>query len=218
MRKYRPTTVAGAAAAAALSAGLLLGVPLPAAAHDGLVSTQPAVESTISASPEEVSLTFSGELNTDPGSSVIEVIGPDGQNAAIDTPVASGVTIVQPLAPAPAGGTFTVRWKVVSSDGHPISGEFTYTVTAADAIQAPSAESAQTPTPSPSPTPSPTESTGSGSHGEPTGGGAALPVMAVVSGVLIVGGALFVVLMLGRERRRRDASDRAREGANSDEP
>ena len=43
-----------------------------------------------------------------------------------------------------------------------------------------------------------------GGHGEPTGGGDLAPALAGFAGAIVLGGAVIVVAMLGRERRRRD--------------
>ena len=45
-----------------LGAGLTLAVATPAQAHDELVSSYPEADSTITGSPAEITLSFSGEL------------------------------------------------------------------------------------------------------------------------------------------------------------
>jgi hypothetical protein len=98
---------------------------------------------------------------------------------------------------------FTVRWRVVSSDGHPISNEYQYTVEAITVpTSTPTPEATEEQTPAPSAT---TPATTFGEmHNGPSGGGELLPVLAVVSGVIVLGGTLLVVLMVARKRRRRD--------------
>lgn len=194
-----------------LSGGVVLGTAAPAVAHDALVSSYPGADATVSGSPAEITLSFSGQLLTDGNSAVIEVIDPDGQNIAIDAPAVTDTTVTQHLTPDSPDGVFTVRWKVASSDGHPISGEYSYTV-------APLAADPTTPTPTvtatpaPTPTPSATEAATSGTtdiHGTPVGGGAVFPVLAVVIGVGVVGAALIITLMAGRDRRARDRAEAA---------
>ena len=194
-----------------LTGGLLVGTAVPAAAHDQLVSSSPEGGSTVGVVPEEISLTFSGDLITDSSAVIIEVVAPDGQNIASGDPVINGVTVTQPVLPVQVG-VFTVRWRVVSSDGHPISGEYSYTVesmTIATSTPTPVATSERTPIPAPTST----ESTSNPGHGEPSGGGALLPVLAVASGVMVLGAVLVVVLMVAGERRRRDKTAAAGEGA-----
>lgn len=54
------------------------------------------------------------------------------------------------------------------------------------------------------PSPTSTDTAGTAGHGEPSGGGMLLPILALVSGVIVLGGAVVIVLMVGRERSRRD--------------
>ncbi|GAA1938425.1 hypothetical protein GCM10009775_33210 [Microbacterium aoyamense] len=193
-----------------LGASFALATAAPADAHDELVSTFPTADSTVDSSPAEITLTFSAALNSDPATMVIEVIGPDGANYTTDPPsVDDEIFVTQHLLDEAPNGLFTVRWKVVSSDGHPISGEYSYTVAATIApAPAPTEGVAETATPEPSVAVN--NDTGAEGHGESTGGGALLPVLAVVTGALILGGGAIIVLMVGRERRRRD-----REGAQT---
>ncbi|MGC5173014.1 copper resistance CopC family protein [Microbacterium sp. DT81.1] len=192
-----------------LGAGLTLAVATPAQAHDELVSSYPEAGSTITGSPAEITLSFSGELIAGMQSAAVEVIAPDGQNIATDAPSEVGTSITQHLAPNPPAGLFTVRWKVVSSDGHPISGEYTYTVAPTDAVpSSPAATPSTAPqTPAPTATEAPADN---GYGGETSGGGDTFAILAVVGGVVVLGGALVIVLMVGRERRRRDRADAAR--------
>lgn len=194
-----------------LGAGLTLAVAAPAQAHDELVSSYPQADSTITSSPAEITLSFSGELIAGMQSAAVEVIAPDGQNIATDAPSENGTSITQHLTPDPPAGMFTVRWKVVSSDGHPISGEYTYTVAPTAAVPSSPAATPSTAPQTPQPSPTATEtSADNGYGGETSGGGDAFPIVAVVGGVIILGGALVIVLMVGRERRRRDRADAAR--------
>ncbi|WP_019178970.1 copper resistance CopC family protein [Microbacterium yannicii] len=175
----------------------------PAAAHDEFLSSTPEAGDTLPAAPTELTLAFSGELNSDPASAVIEVIGTDGRNIATDPPAIAGTNLTQPVRQDTPAGPFTVRWKVVSSDGHPISGEFGYTVQAAPAaVETPTPEATPEQTAEPAPTHSDTP--GTGGRGVPTEAGALLPIVAVISGVVVLGGLVIVVLFMARERRRRD--------------
>ena len=200
----RPHRNLRASLVTAITAGVLLFIaPTSAAAHDEFLSSYPEAGSTIGTSPTEITLSFSGELLTDSGSAVIEVLDAEGQNIAIDPPVIATVTATQNVSPDPSAGLFTVRWKVVSSDGHPISGEFNYTVEALTIGPTPGATA--TPTTSATPTQiTETETAETGGRGQTTGGGEFLPVAAVLTGVGVVGATVIIVLMMGRERRRRD--------------
>ena len=112
----------------AILAAALLGAVAPASAHDAAVSTSPATGVTLAAPPEQVSVTFNKNplvlgsqflVNDDAGTN-----WSDGGVEIVDN-VAS-----QKLKSGAPAGTYTVLWRVVSSDSHPIEGSFTFTATA----------------------------------------------------------------------------------------
>ena len=137
---------------AALGAGLALAlVAVPASAHDELTSSNPTDGAALAQPPSAVVLTFE-EPPVELGLQVV-VTGPDGQVSS-SAPRIDGddvVTEVQPGAPA---GRYTVEWRVTSDDGHPVSGTFAFTATAAAAGATPSAVAASA-TPSTAPTDAP---------------------------------------------------------------
>ena len=127
--------------------GLVLGVAVastasPAFAHDELVASDPAADSTVAQLPEEVALTFSGVLIDEPGVNVVSVTDAAGTELADGAPTLDGTKITQTLS-GDSQGPMTVTWRVVSSDGHPVSGEFSFV--AGDAAAAPSAPAATAP-------------------------------------------------------------------------
>ncbi|WP_336648336.1 copper resistance CopC family protein [Microbacterium sp. MMO-10] len=201
------------AATAALSTGVLLSSAGPAAAHDGLDSTVPAADSTVTVAPTSVTLNFTGQPQTLEGTALVEVITAGGENLADGAPSIDGGTVTQPLRSAPVSGVVTVRWRIVGTDGHPISDSFTYTVRPLAPAMAP----APTPTSIPSPEPSPTETVAavtasSGERNDPTRDLGLVAVLAVTGGVFILGAGVVGVLLVRRDRLRRDAdAEHARE-------
>ena len=112
----------------AAALGLALGIAAPASAHDSIVGTVPASGSTVSVDPRTVSLTFSKPLLTLGG-------GTNGFAVVVTDPAGrfqeSGcMTIADTVASTKVAlggaGTYTVVWQVVSSDGHPTSGTYTF--------------------------------------------------------------------------------------------
>ena len=170
-------------ALAALGAAAVLGCSslllAPAAwAHDSLVSSTPGDGTTVTNAPESVSLGFSSaplQLGAQ-----VQVTGPDGAVVTDGEPVVAGNDVVQGLADERPAGTYTVDWRVTSSDGHPIQGTVTFTAegavgasaapsTAATSAPSSSAEPSATAeaTATPSTTPASAESdSGSGISGE----------------------------------------------------
>lgn len=112
---------------AALVASLVLAaVPAVASAHVHLVSTSPESRASLDDAPDEVTLTFDGEL--DPAASGFTVHGPDGEQVGggeVDLDVADrnvlrgAVTITEP-------GVYSVEWAVLGTDGHQITGSFSF--------------------------------------------------------------------------------------------
>lgn len=125
MRTIRPLLAAVVAALAFASA--LLFSAAPASAHDVAESTAPANGASVAEVPASVSITF----NNRPlaiGSGVTVTAG--GENWA-DGPVEIiDNQAVQKLREGAPAGEYTVVWRVVSSDSHPIEGTFTFTATA----------------------------------------------------------------------------------------
>jgi methionine-rich copper-binding protein CopC len=112
-------------------AAAVLSAAAPASAHDAAESSSPAQGATVATPPEKVSVTF----NKDPLAlgSQIQVKDAAGVNwAEGPVEIVDNVASQKLRAGAPAG-KFTVVWRVVSSDSHPIEGTFSFTATAAAA-------------------------------------------------------------------------------------
>lgn len=121
-RRRWPVALMGALVALALTAPA-------AAAHTELVSSSPADGAILQTAPTTVVLTLN-EAAVALGTRVI-VTGPAGE-VQTGKPRLVERTVAQNLQPGSPAGRYTVRWRVVSDDGHPVSGSFVFTV-AADA-------------------------------------------------------------------------------------
>lgn len=121
-RSQAPAGVAGLAIAVAL----VFGVAAPASAHDELASSNPAASEKLATAPDAVSLTFSGEVMTT-GAAVI-VVDSDGKDWVAGEPEIVDTTVTATLEPGMPEAGYEIRWRVVSSDGHPISGLVPFTV------------------------------------------------------------------------------------------
>lgn len=118
----------------ALTAALvLLAPPTSAWAHTALVDTQPKRDSVVTEPVTAVTLRFT-EVVSEPYTTVV-VTGPDGRSLVAGQPRVVGDTITQPVGPLPEG-QIRVAWRTVSLDGHPVAGEFTFTVSARAATTA----------------------------------------------------------------------------------
>ncbi|POX47794.1 transporter [Streptomyces sp. Ru71] len=108
---------------------LLLGGAAPAWAHAVLRGTDPADASVLTTAPDHLTLTFTESVALlddsvrvfDPGNHRLRTGEPQHAPGRSDT--------VRVTLPAGQGrGTYTVAWRVVSADSHPVSGAFTYSV------------------------------------------------------------------------------------------
>ncbi|GAA2000680.1 copper resistance CopC family protein [Catenulispora subtropica] len=133
---------------AALPPLALLGVLLiagPAAAHAKLVGTSPGPGA--GTAPSTVSLTFD-EPVADEGATVL-VTSPDGASVTSGAAAVTGAVVTVPLKHLTATGAYRVSWRVVSDDGHPVSGQWQFAVTAlaaADPAAAPAGPAGDPPT------------------------------------------------------------------------
>jgi methionine-rich copper-binding protein CopC len=108
-----------------LALGALVATSAPASAHAELESADPADGSTVSTAPRSVTLTFGEDLQ--PAGRALVVTGPDGARVDDGKAVVSGVRLSVDLVPLTTPGRYNVVYRVVSADGHPVSGELSFT-------------------------------------------------------------------------------------------
>jgi copper transport protein len=115
------------AALAALALGAALAPASPAAAHALLLRTEPAPQTTVKTAPSAVKLFFSEPVEVTFGA--IRVFDVDGKRVDPGkiNRVGDGSQVDVPLSGI-KDGTYTVTWRAVSADGHPVSGGFTFYV------------------------------------------------------------------------------------------
>lgn len=120
--------------------GLLLFLSSQTAfSHAVFVSGNPSAGADLSEAPAEVRLIFNesllllGEANPNK----LEVISANGEL------VSGAVTVTGPEIFVPVdkdlavSGEYTVRYRVVSADGHPVEGDYNFTITGPEVISAP---------------------------------------------------------------------------------
>jgi methionine-rich copper-binding protein CopC len=196
-----------ALAATLLAAFLILFSPLSASAHDALVSSSPAADESVESVPAELTLTFSAKLIDGDGATEVVVTGPDGSSITDGAATLDGAVVTQPLQGSGPAGEYHVIWKVVSSDGHPTSGEYSFTVTVGDG-----ATPTEQPTTAPaSAAPTAEQTAGPGATSAPAAdsgdadGASPWVWVLVIVAVLVV--AAVVVWIVASRRRERSAPD-----------
>ncbi|WCO67361.1 copper resistance protein CopC [Iamia majanohamensis] len=116
-----------AAVALALLVALVVAGPArPAAAHATLQDTSPAGDVRVEEVPAEVTLTFDEPVTATTGS--VQVIDPSGGRVDGGTESRAGGRTVAVAVDGDAVGTYTVAFRVVSDDGHTITGSFVFDV------------------------------------------------------------------------------------------
>ncbi|MEU5611446.1 copper resistance protein CopC [Streptomyces sparsogenes] len=101
----------------------------PASAHAALTATDPADGAVVETAPSQVRLTFSEGVLLSRDS--VRVLDPNGKRVDTGGPAHVGgrsSTAAVGLHSGLPDGTFTVAWKVVSEDSHPVAGAFTFSI------------------------------------------------------------------------------------------
>lgn len=168
-----------------------------AAAHTDLEASSPAKGATLAGLPPQLTLTFSDPMTQKYAK--VAVTGPAGTSVADGEPQADGKAVTLALTSGSTAGRYTVGYRVVSKDGHPVSGSYTFTVNETAAPSSP-----PTPTPTNQAAAPPTASTPKAEHAAADAGtssGSTTPLLAG-AGVLAAA-ALGAGLYLRRHRQAR---------------
>lgn len=96
----------------------------PALAHARLLSTSPAGGATLEQPPPAVTLEFSERIEAAFGG--VQVFDPTGARVDAGEARITDSQVQVPLAPLPQTGTYTVVFRIISTDGHPVESRFTF--------------------------------------------------------------------------------------------
>lgn len=116
MRRFAPFLLAGSLAL----------LPTLALAHTELTASDPADGSTVSDAPDEVVLTFAGEVDEDAGFTVLDPAGEEVGSGGLDLEVVDR-NVLRGQVEVAASGEYTIAWSVTGDDGHAVEGELTFT-------------------------------------------------------------------------------------------
>ncbi|ALE04685.1 hypothetical protein AL755_01170 (plasmid) [Arthrobacter sp. ERGS1:01] len=170
----------------------LVGGSTAALAHDQVEGTAPADGSTVAAMPVKVQITLS---NTPAAlGSQVNVVDAAGTNWSVGSVDVLDNVATQNIKGGAPAGKYTVKWRLVSSDSHPIEGQFTFTTSAAGSASGAVAGPVQSLQQVIAPVP----------EQAPTSGGVPWSVVGLI-GVLVV----VVVAMIVVARRRLGAGDQS---------
>jgi copper transport protein len=102
----------------------VLGAPA-AVAHTELTGTTPGEGQVLPQAPATVTLSFTEPVGA--SAETVQLHTPAGGLVAADVQALDTTVTLTPATPL-GSGTHTVVWQVISADGHPISGSFTFSV------------------------------------------------------------------------------------------
>ncbi|GLW21245.1 copper resistance protein CopC [Microbispora amethystogenes] len=126
----RPILAAFAGLAAFLVSLLLCAAQvLPAQAHTSLKSSDPQKNAQVK-TLTKVTLEFADSVRFP----VVVVRGEDGKRYEKGAPAVNGPKVTEAVADAVPPGRYTIAWRVVSPDGHPLEGEIPFTVVGDQAL------------------------------------------------------------------------------------
>ena len=110
----------------AIVAAAALAAPASAWAHAALLRTTPSASAVLNGAPKEVAMTYSEAV--EPRFAVVSITDAAGRPVAAGPPDRSPAnpdTLVTKLKPI-GEGWYLVYWRVISADGHPVRGAFTF--------------------------------------------------------------------------------------------
>jgi LPXTG-motif cell wall-anchored protein len=113
-----------------LCAVILIASPVNAFAHGDIIQAIPAADSKVIAAPTEVSIEFDSKLQTLGTSTVNSVTVTNDQGAVISQAISTvdGTKISTKWISPDVTGLVSVRYRIVSEDGHPVEGDYSFTV------------------------------------------------------------------------------------------
>jgi methionine-rich copper-binding protein CopC len=106
-----------------LAASLI--APPGASAHSWILATTPDRNGVVAVAPTQVYTSWNEPVTK----VVMTVIGPDQAQWSAGSAQGIGAQYTVAMRPDAPSGLYTVNWKVISDDGDPVSGSWTYTVT-----------------------------------------------------------------------------------------
>ena len=112
-----------------LFAGITLPITaLAVQAHAALESSYPAPDSILTSVPTHVTLTFEEQLSKVTGANVLRVLNGSGDEVSEGSNLVEGGKIERGLLRNLDPGTYTVLYRVLSQDGHVVSGSYNFKI------------------------------------------------------------------------------------------
>lgn len=180
-RTFTRTTIATLVAVLAL-----LGAAPQALAHNTLTGSDPKEGTKVDVAPDTVTLMFDQEVQSGDVNQIV-VNGPDGGQWARGQVEVDGTEVSRSLGELGPAGEYTIGYRILSADGHPVTGEIPFTLTTAG-----NGTPAETPS---------VQQDAQGDTPDSEEPGAVIPTWVwIVSAVLLLGVGVWLALRQGREQ------------------
>ena len=180
---------------AAAAAVLLLGVA-PAQAHSMLIGSTPAADATVASSPDGIELEFNQPINT--AFATVTLTDSSGTQRGSSEAIVDAERVRLAIPEPLTAGEYTVGYRVVSADGHPITGSYAFTVTAA-AGQTPTSEAQEASPSSGAAEPETNEAQVAPEDSQSSGSSIPLLLGFAVLGVLVIAGGTWAAMRAFRK-------------------
>ncbi|MFD0200086.1 MULTISPECIES: copper resistance CopC family protein [Saccharothrix] len=127
-----------------VAGAVVLGTATPAFAHNVLVSSDPKDGAQLESGPTTITLTFDQPVQAGEKFNTITVTGPEGTRWEADgEPTVKNNSVVFPVRPLGPAAEYAVGYRILSADGHPVTGSLKFTLTkAGNGTPAPASSSA----------------------------------------------------------------------------
>lgn len=97
-----------------------------ASAHSSLVSSTPAADAALDQVPRSIELVFNQDISE--SFATVVLTDSSGEQQQLPGVTVSGPTVSAPIASPMQAGRHTIGYRVLSADGHPITGEIVFSV------------------------------------------------------------------------------------------
>ncbi|MCW4354747.1 copper resistance protein CopC [Hoyosella sp. YIM 151337] len=125
-RVFAPSTMLRIAA---LSLIATVALAAPAGAHSVLIGSDPEADTAVASLPDRVSLQFNEPLQE--SFAAVTLTDSEGNRWSGEDVEVRGDTVSVGVAGAGPAGTYTIAYRVISADSHPVSGTVEFVVTEA---------------------------------------------------------------------------------------
>ncbi|WP_042225140.1 copper resistance CopC family protein [Oceanobacillus manasiensis] len=96
-------------------------------AHSHIEGSNPEDGEVVTESLQEIVLTFDGSIEE---GSTVEVTTAKGESIEVEDIVIEENTLTATIANSLSNGEYQVDWDIISADGHPLDGDFSFTMNA----------------------------------------------------------------------------------------